>query len=162
MNVFKVYRGYRRFGLSFGLPMFFVDFGVGVPYTPTNLIRKLAGIGLDKGSWVVVRNGLNERGIGEFIEGLKYVGARVEVEGNGTNKTPGWFPIVDRWIVEYEKSGLFNYGALRPRQDMLVCKDELDLDKTEDLHALRVLVVDDPEAVWDKVKNREVRVYRNG
>ena len=160
MNVFRAYRGYRRFGLNYGLPVFFVDFGVGVSYTPTDLIRKLVGIGLDKGSWVVVRNSLGERGIGDFVEGLKYIGTRVEVEGNGTYKTPGWFPMVDRWIVYYREGGVFNYGALRARQDMLICEDEVDLEKTEKLLALRVLIVDDPEAVWDRVKDKEVRVYK--
>lgn len=160
MNVFKVHRGYRQFGLNYGLPVFFVECGVGVSYAPTDLIRKLVGIGLDKGSWVVIKNGLGERGVGDFVQGLKYIGTRVEVEGNSNNKTPGWFPSVDRWIVEYKKNGIFNYGALRARQDMLVHRNEVDLEETQDLHALRVLVVDNPEAVWDKVKDKEVRVYK--
>lgn len=160
MNAFKVHRGYRQFGLNYGLPVFLVECGVGVSYTPTDLIRKLVSIGLDKGSWVVVKNGLGERGIGDFVQGLKYIGTRVEVEGNGNSKTPGWFPMVDRWIVEYKEGGVFNYGALRARQDMLVHKSMYDLEKTEGLQALRVLAVDDPDTVWDKVKDKEVRVYR--
>lgn len=164
MNVFKVHKGYRKFGLNYGLPVFHVDMGFGVNYDPTEVIKKLMDMDLKEGSWVVVRNNpLKEKGIGVLVQGLKYIRMKVEIEDDGTSLAPGWFPQVDRWIIEY-KGDLFNYMALRPRQDMLTYRgNDIDkfLEETKDVQALRVLVVKDEDEVWDKVKDYNVRVYRN-
>lgn len=164
MNIFKIHKGYRKIGINYGLPVFYIDIGPGVGYEPTNVIRKLGSLGFDKGDWVVIRNNaLRERGIGVLVSGLKFVGARVEFEDDGTSVTPGWFPEVDRWVVDYRDNAVFNYNALRPRQDMLICNgNDLGdfLERTKSLQALRAIVVDDMDAVWDIVKNSNVRVYR--
>lgn len=164
MNIFKLHKGYRDFGVNYGLPVFHIDCGLGVNYNPLEVIRKLGNMGLGKENWVVIRNNpLGEKGIGVLVEGLKYVGARVEIECNGSDMCPGWFPKVDRWIVDWNEEGAFNYGALRARQDMLVYRGE-DIEgfieRTKDLLPLKAVVVDEVVEVWEKVKNSSLRVYK--
>ncbi len=160
MNVFKVYRGYREFGFNYGLPVFFVECGPGVNYDPVEVMKKMIDLGLKKGSWVVIKNGMEEKGVGVLVEGLKQVGCKVEVEANGFDKAPGWFPKVDRWIVEYVDRNSFNYGALR-RIDILFYKggDVIGfLEKTKDLQATKA-IIGDKEKLWDSIKDSEVRIY---
>jgi len=144
VNIFKLHRGYRGVGINFGLPVFYVDCGPGV-------------------AWVVIRNNpLEEKGIGILVEGLKYVRVKVEVECSGSSRCPGWFPKVDRWMVDWVEGGIFNYGSLRNRQDMLIYKGsrvEDFIEKTEDLQALRVVIAEDIYKVWDLVKDHDIRVY---
>lgn len=163
MNIFKLHRGYRGVGINFGLPVFYVDCGPGVGYDPVEVIKKLGHIGLGVGAWVVIRNNpLEEKGIGILVEGLKYVRVKVEVECSGSSRCPGWFPKVDRWMVDWVEGGIFNYGSLRNRQDMLIYKGsrvEDFIEKTEDLQALRVVIAEDIYKVWDLVKDHDIRVY---
>jgi len=125
-------------------------------------------MGLRRGGWVTLRNNpVGERGCGVLVEGLKHVGCRVEVEDGGLYGTPGWYPQADRWLIEYRKDSKFNYGALRPRQDMLIYKgDDVVgfLTETKDIQGLRAIVVKDRNSVWDLIKDWEIRVYeqRNG
>jgi len=120
-------------------------------------------LGLQKGNWVVLRNDpVGERGCGVLVMGLKQLGVRVEVEDNGLYGTPGWFPQVDRWIIWYHQNSKFNYGALRPRQDMLIYRgDDIVgfLEETDKLEILRAIITEDRKEVWDLVRTREVRVY---
>ena len=166
VNVFRLHRGYRKVGVNYGLPVWYVDVGPGVSYTAEELLKKLINMGMKRGDWVVVRNNpIKEKGIGYFVGGLNYIGVRVEVEDNGMSRTPGWFPKVDRWLVEYVEGGVFNYRALRNNVDMLLYKGsdvEEFLEKTRDLQALKGVLVDDVACVWEAVKNHNVRVYQSG
>ncbi len=165
MKVFKISRGYRKFGLGMGLPFFFIEMdGIGPDYTPEDLISKLGDMGLDIGGWVVLKGSpLNERSTGVLVKGLRFCRVNVEVEEGGNKITPGWFMDPNRWIIRWIEGGRFNYGVLRARQDMLVYegKDiEGFLEKTKDCLGLKVAIVDEPEEVWEQVKDHEVRVYR--
>lgn len=105
---------------------------------------------------------MGEKGCGVLVSGLKQLGVKIEVEDEGLFGTPGWFPQVDRWDVLYKEDSKFNYGAMRPRQDLLIYKgsDIVGfLSKTEDIQVLKAVVVKDRNEVWDIVKNWEVRVY---
>jgi len=161
MNIFKIWRGYRKFGISYGLPFFFVDTGPGVSYDPMKVIEKLRDLGLDTDMWVAIRgNALREQGMGTLVTGLKYCKVKIEVEENGTNLAPGWFPQVDRWLVDWIENSAFNYKALRPRQDLLIYKGEdiyKFLEKSKNCQALRVVITN--EDVWDAIKNYNIRVY---
>jgi len=163
MNVFRIHQGYRDVGLSYGLPTFYVDMGIGVGYGPLDIVKKLSILGLRKGSWVTIRNNpVGEKGCGVLVEGLRKVGCRVEVEDEGLYGAPGWYPQADRWIIEYSETSKFNYGVLRSRQDMLIYKgDDIAgfLAKTKDVQGLRAVVVKDRNAVWNLIKDLEVRVY---
>jgi len=164
MNIFRIHQGYRIVGIGYGLPVFYVDCGSGVSYKPEEVIGKLRKLGLDVGGWVVIRNNpVNEKDMGVLVRGLKSVKVKVEVEDDGKGGTPGWFPEADRWVVDWIINNKFNYGALRPRQDMLICRNgniENFLEETKTHIPLRAVMVDDRDKVWDMVKDcKEVRVY---
>lgn len=163
MKVFKIHQGYRRLGLGYGLPVFYVDLGFAITLTPEGVMEKLGEIGLATERWVVIRNNpLKEKGVGVLVSGLKFSKIKVELEVDGNDTTPGWFPDVDRWIVNWRPDGKFNYKALRPRQDILMGSQQdlrLFLSETRDLLALKAVVVDEPKEVWDLVKKYDVRVY---
>ena len=165
MNIFRIWQGYRDLGISYGLPVYFVDFGFGVSLQPADVGDRLLTLGLQRGEWVVLRNdSVGERGCGTLVSGLKHLGIKVEAEDSGAFGCPGWFPQVDRWIIWYKEDTKFNFGALRARQDMLIYKgdDPLTfLTKTKDVQALRAVIVKDKKAVWDMVKGKEVRVYED-
>jgi len=164
MRVLKIWRGYRKIGPSCGLPSFFVDFGFGLSLTPEDLLTKLDREHLFLGATIVLRNSpVKEKGVGILVEGLKSVNLRVEVEESGRTKDPLWFPKVDRWLVDWVKDSEFNLNAMRARQDLLLCRDINKLDEfiesTSKLRCLLGVISDNPESIWDKVKNTEVRVY---
>jgi len=163
MNVFQIWQGYRDIGINYGLPVFYVDFGIGVNYGAEDIARRLFTIGLRKDRWVTLRNNpVGERGCGVLVSGLKQLGIKIEVEDEGLYGTPGWFPSVDRWIMWYRESSKFNYGALRPRQDILIYKgDDIVgfLADTEKWDMLRAVVVKDKKEVWELIKDKEVRIY---
>lgn len=164
MNIFKIWKRYRDFGLSYGLPAYYIDCGPGVSYDPLEVVKKLVSEGLKKESLVVIRDGMRERGVGTLVSCLSQMGVKVEVEADGKDVTPGWFPQVYRWIVRYVKNNVFNYGALRRGQDMLIYQGgsiEDFLDTTKNFQSLRVVVVEDKDGIWDKVKNENVRVYES-
>ena len=163
MNIFRIHQGYRDIGINYGLPVFFVDFGIGVNYEPVEIARRLFTLGLKKGGWVTLRqNSVGERGCGVLVSGLKQLGIKVEIEDEGLYGTPGWFPQVDRWIIWYSKTSKFNYGALRPRQDILIYEGEDVLgflSATSQEQALLAIIVKDRKEVWELVKDKEIRVY---
>jgi len=166
VNVFKIHQGYRDLGISYGLPVYYVDFGVGVSYNPEQVANRLLTLGLQKGNWVVLRGSpVGEKGCGVLVSGLKHLGFKVEIEDEGAFGCPGWFPQVDRWILWYRDNTTFNYHALRARQDMLIYKGEDVLGfltKTKDVQALRAVVVKDKKEVWDIINNQgEVRIYED-
>jgi len=169
MQVFKIHQGYRDIGINYGLPVFYVDFGIGVNYNPEDIAKRLWTLGLRRGRWVTLRNNpVGERGCGVLVSGLKKLGVRVECEDESINKDPGWYPSVDRWIIWYNPDSKFNYGAMRPRQDMLMYKggDIVGfLAETEKWDVLRGIVLLDKEdkrgGVWDLIKDKEVRVYED-
>ena len=160
MNVFKIGKEIRKVGHRYGLPMWFVDCGLGVQYAPEDLVRKMASIGLQKGDWVVIRKGMQERGIGVLVEVLGYVGCGVEVEASSGDATPGWFTKAS-WIVQWSPNGRFNYGALRKGHDMLVCKEEElgDVLKRTNNTLIDVGLTLDGQVDFDKIWGSKVRVY---
>lgn len=165
MNIFKIHRDIRRVGFGYGLPLWFIDCGLGVNYKPEDVIRKLATMGMQKGDWVAVRGGLSEKGIGTLIDVLKYVGCRVEVEAFGKHETPAWFTRADRWTVYWTCNGRFNYNGLRRGQDMLICKkEELDAFLTEIGHndLIDKGLILDGEVDFDTIWKHKMRVYEHG
>ena len=165
MQVFKIHSGYRDIGINYGLPVFYVDFGVGVNYNAEDIAKRLYAIGLKKGRWVTLRNNpVGERGCGILVSGLKQLGVRIECEDEGLHGDPGWFPQVDRWIIWYKEGSKFNYGALRPRQDILMYKgnDIVGfLADTEKWDMLRGIIVKDRNEVWETIKDYGIRVYED-
>jgi hypothetical protein len=166
MNIFRVHQGYRELGISYGLPVFFVDCGVGMSLTPKDVADRLIILGLQKGDWIVLRGDpVGEKGCGVFVSGSKQLGFRIEVEDNGAFGCPGWFPQADRWILWYRKDSPYNYGALRARQDMLIYRgDDVPgfILATKDVQALKAVIVKDKKEVWDIVRNKgEIRVYED-
>jgi len=165
MQVFKIWQGYRDIGINYGLPVFYVDFGVGMNLSPEDIAKRAWTIGLRKNRWITFRNNpVGERGCGILTSGLKQLGVRVEAEDDGSHGTPGWYPQVDRWIIWYHEGSKFNFGAMRPRQDMLMYKgDDIVgfLSETEKWDALRGIIVPIREHIWDLIKDYEVRVYED-
>jgi len=164
MRVLKIWRGYRKIGPSCGLSSFFVDFGFGLSLTPEELLTKLDKEHLFLGATIVLRNSpVKEKGVGILVEGLKSVNLRVEVEESGRTKDPLWFPKVDRWVVDWSTNPEFNYNALRPRQDLLLCRDITKLtsfiEATSKMRCLLGVISNSPDNLWEAVKNTEVRVY---
>lgn len=120
MNIVSIKRGIRRVGLNYGLPMFFIECGCGPSCKLEDSIKELGSKGACKNDWVCILNGAEEKGVGTFVEAVRHLGLRVEVEASGTDLTPGWFPSVNTWTVYWEPKPVFNYGALRNRQDILL------------------------------------------
>ncbi len=125
MNVFQISKGIRTIGYNCGVPCWFIDCDLGVNYQPEDLLRKLVSMGLQEKDWVVIRNGLAEKGIGTFVDALGYVHCQSEVEAYGRNQTPAWFTKASRWLVYADGRTIFNFGALRRGQD-IVLSDNLD------------------------------------
>ena len=161
MNIFKIHRGIRKVGHNYGLPVWFVDCGLGVSYKPEELLRKLATLGLHKTDWVVVRGGMSERGVGTFVDALKYVGCRVEVEAGGSDPTPAWYTKADRWTIYWDGNTVFNFGAMRRGQDMLVGKDDSFLDEMGSDDKLDKGFISNGTVNFDKLWAGKVRVYDN-
>lgn len=123
MNVFSIDRQIRQVGLNYGLPVWVIEFGLGSSYTPEDLLRELASRGIQEKDWIVVKNGLDQKGVGTFVDAIGYVHCRSEVEAHGRDKTPTWFTKADRWTVYYDGSKSFHFGALRRGQDIILSED---------------------------------------
>lgn len=156
MNVFKLHKGIRKIGYNYGLPVWYVDCGLGVNYQPEELLKKLAALGLQEKDWVVVREGLDERGLGTFVDALGYIHCKSEVEAYGRNRTPGWFNKADRWTVYRDGEEIFNFGSLRRGQDMLIYQKAEDV-KPNDLVEQGLLI--DGDFDLDEIFKHRVRVY---
>jgi hypothetical protein len=156
MNVFKIHRGIRKIGYNYGLPCWFVDCDLGVSYQPEELLKKLATTGLKEKDWIVIRNGLGEKGLGVFVDAIGYIKCKSEVEAFGRHRTPGWFNKADRWTVYWDGNETFNFGSLRRGQDMLIYQRVEDI-KPNDLVEQGLLVSDqvDLAEIW----KYRVRVY---
>ena len=158
-----MHRGYRKIGPSCGLPVFYVDMGFGLNLTVEEILMRLEKMGLFLGAMIIFRgNPLREKGMGVLVEGIKSINLKAEIEEDSTRRDPLWFPKVDRWVVDWTESPEFNYGVLRPRQDLLLCRNgQVDrfLESTVKIGCLKGLIVDNAEEVWEKVKNYDVRVY---
>ena len=163
MNIFQIHRGYRKIGPGYGLPVFYIDIGFGMSLPIEEILMRLSKLGAYVGATVVFRGSpLKEKGIGILVEGLKSVNLKVEVEEDGTHRDPLWFPKVDRWIVDWIEKNEFNYRVLRPRQDLLLCRNgSLDefIPQTSKLMCLRGVISNSPDKVWDRVKSKDIRVY---
>ena len=161
MNVFQVEKGIRKVGLNYGVSCILIDCGIGVNYSNEELLKKLVGMGLRKGSLVVIRDGMGQRGIGAFVSALKYLNMRVEVEAGGGAIVPGWFPEVTFWLVRWIPKGLFNYSALRPRQDLLVYGgDSIEefIENTKSVIAERGII--GGEVPLDLLYTNNIRYYK--
>lgn len=156
MNVFKIHRGIRKVGYNYGLPVWFVNCGLGVNYSPEELLKKLAVMGLHEKDWVVVRNGLSEKGSGVFADALGYVKCKSEIEAHGSDQTPSWFSKVDRWTVYWDGNEAFNFGSLRRNQDMIIYQKAEDI-KPNDLIEQGLIL--DGQVDFDTVMRNRVRVY---
>ena len=164
MNVFKIYKDVRKVGQNYGMPMCFIDCGLGMNYKIEEVVGKLGKEGLKKGDWVLIRNGMSEKGVGLLVEGLKFIGLKVEVETVSSDRTPGWFLKVDTWTVFYNGSKIFNFGALRPRQDMVISKgDRLEgmLEQVKGLSQVDKGVILDGQIDFNILFNNKVRVYKD-
>ena len=163
MNVSKIWWGYREIGPSYGLPVIFVKAG-NTQHSPETLMEEMRKMGLNIKQLVVLTGfGTEDKGIATLVEGLKLCKVSVEFECGGLEKMPAWFTRVDRWFVEWLEEGLFNYTGLRTKQDMLTYKGtkiEKFLTETEGIGALRGLLVPNPEALFERVKGQNVRVYK--
>lgn len=157
MQVFKLHKGVRKVGYNYGVLCWFVDCGLGVNYQPEELLKKLAVMGLKEKDWVVVRNGLSEKGIGVFIDALSYVHCKSEVEAKGSQQTPGWFNKADRWTVYWDGNETFNFGSLRRGQDMLIYSS-VDQIKPNDLIEQGLLT--NGQVDLDQIWQYKVRVYQ--
>jgi len=163
MNIFKIYLGYRLLGTNYGLPVTFIEVGMGVNYTPEKLVEKLSRLGLGKESWVVLKgNAARERGVGVIVQVLKYIGIRLEVEDDSNSMAPSWLPEVDRWIVDWTETPKFTYDALRIRQDIILYKGE-DIESfvrdSKKHQAIKAILVNNREEVYERIKGTGVRVY---
>lgn len=123
MNVFQITKEIRDVGHNYGRPMWVVEFGLGASYSMIDLINKLISTGMPDRSWLLLRNGMDERGLGVLVDALTRVGCRVEVEAYGRHTTPGWFTKATTWTVMWDDREVFNFTALRKGQDMLICKE---------------------------------------
>lgn len=164
MNVFKIHKGIREVGLNYGVPVIFVDCGIGVNYSTEDLVKKLVGMDLRKGSLVVIRDGMSQKGIGTFVSALKYLNIRVEVEATSRDSTPGWFPEASYWMVRWLPGGTFNQMALRARQDLLLFEGR---DINEFVKATEKVVVErgmvlDGQTLIETLYAHGIRVYRKG
>ena len=168
MNVFKIHRGVREVGITYGLPVWFIDFGPGLSLEPEKVVEKMLGMGLDSGMWVVLKNKpLTQKGIALLIQGLVACKVAIEVEDSGSGFAPPWFTSVTRWMVNWKLENTFNYGALRSKQDMLLLQSQdigsLDrfLLETQELLCLRAIICngDKKEEVFNRVKDFGVRIY---
>lgn len=121
MNIFQIHRGIRQVGLNYGLPVLFIDCGLGMSLKPEDVVRKLSTHNIRRGSWVTIRNGISEKGLGILVDAIKYVGCLVEVETETRYAAPTWFPRADRWLVHWRGGTAFNLGALRKGHDLLIC-----------------------------------------
>jgi hypothetical protein len=165
MHIFKIHKGYREIGLNYGLPVIFVDFGIGLNYNSYDTVEKIISMGPTKGGWVVLRNNpLGEAGCGVLVSYLKKIGLRVELEDEGLLGSPNWFFEVDHWIEWWSPNIKFNLGGLRLRQDLLMYKGndiEKFLTSTDGFQVSRAIIVKDKKLVWELVKDRDVRVYED-
>jgi len=113
----KIWEGIRQEGLNYGLPMLFIELGLGPSFQPEELVREV--LTTTKCKWVCLIGEETTRvGMGTLVKGLSSVNLSTEIEVSGSSKDPGWLHTVDRWIVDYVENGNFNYGALRS-QDMI-------------------------------------------
>ena len=123
MNIFTIDKQIRQVGYNYGIPVWVVECGLGTSYTPEDLLRQLAIMGMQEKNWVVIKNGLEQKGIGTFVDALGYVHCWSEVEATGRNKTPAWFTKASRWTVFWDGNRTFNFGALRRGQDIILSED---------------------------------------
>jgi len=123
VQVFSISRQIRQIGYNYGLPVWVVEFGLGSTYTPEDLLRDLASKGIQEKDWIVVKNGLDQKGVGTFVDAIGYIHCRSEIEAQGRDKTPAWFTKSDRWTVFWDGSHNFNFGALRRGQDIILSED---------------------------------------
>ncbi len=156
MYIVTIKRGIRRVGLNYGLPMWFVECGFGPTYKPEEAIQELGKVGAARGDWVCVLNGMKERGVGAFAEGLRAMSLRSEFEASSGDMTPGWYTTVSSWIVWWLPNGVFNYGAMRPRVDILIYKGN-EIEKF--LQEATKFPVDKGIVSKDEVVIRGVRTY---
>jgi len=129
MYIFNIHKGLRKYGLNAGLPVIYIDCGLGRSMSPEDVLRSLSSMKLLRHSWVVIRDGATEKGVSTLIDFLSQVGCRVEVEIGSKTPTPKYFTKASRWTVIWQGSSNFNLNALRKGQDMLICSSIEELSE---------------------------------
>lgn len=167
MNIISIERGLRQVGLNSGTPTFFIYPGPGRRRLAEELLVELRDKGINVKMWVsFMRGSLAERDIGSLVKACKDCRLLVEVEADGSVQEPMmWFTSVDRWTVYWQQPTIFNYGALRARQDLLLFEGSMDmlgvfLKDTEKLPAVKGIVTEDPTTMFEVVKDWPVRIYK--
>ena len=164
MKIFGIEQRYSDFGISYGLPIWCIIHGFTQTIDPIQLVDNMIRMGLQPNSWVKLTDGImREQGFGTLLKALKAVKCYIEVEDNGTGKTPGEvFNLVNRYIIEWPSSQ-FNIGALRPMTDLLVYKGteyEKFISETVRESSIKIIQCPDPQKIWEIVKNTNIRVYK--
>lgn len=165
MNIFSIDRKVRKLGINYGLVMWEVDCNFGISYKPDQAVLEMGKKGGGRGDWVYIVNGLKERGISTFVEGLKFIGFKVEMEASSLSGIPMWYPTIDTWTVFWEGEGTFNLKALRPRVDIAIFKG-LSLQEitgfTKDCLCEKGLIVDNYENLdMENLLRTKVRLYKS-
>lgn len=161
MYVFQITKEIRNVGYGYGTPMWVVEFGLGVDYQPVDLAKKLISMGMVENSWVFLRKGMRQKGLGLLVDVLNRISCQAEVEATGGNPTPGWFTKAARWTVWWTGEEVFNFTALRRGQDMLIAPNLQD-EKVAQLARSGVVdvgIFTSKELSLDDLLDKRVRVY---
>lgn len=134
IEVSKLYEGLRQEGLSTGIPMTFVELGSGIDYTDEELLSELIKSTKFKGEWIcLLGKDTLKTGMGSFVKGLAKCLFHVEMESDGSEKDPGWFQYVDRWVVDYRPASRFNYLGLRTQDHVrFVLDNNSDIEEVKE------------------------------
>jgi hypothetical protein len=163
MNVFSLQKDIRPYGFNCGLPVMSVTFGPGLNIAPEELVTKMAIKGLRKGGWVLLKEGLGERGLVTVVDALKFMSVGVEIECSTSGEAPKFFPKVDKWTLLYKPKGSFSLGQLRPKQDIVLCETSELPGMLKALqgysHVDRGILVRDTNWSIDEAWENKVRVY---
>jgi len=164
MKIFGIEHKYSDFGISYGLPMWYIISGFVQTIDPIVLVDTMIKEGLKPNSWVRLTDGImREQGFGTLLKALKALKCYIEVEDNGLGKTPGEvFNLVNRYIIEWPSTN-FNIEALRPMTDILVYKGtdySTFLKETERQNSIKVIQCSDPQSLWNLIKNINIRIYK--
>lgn len=113
LDIKKIYEGIRREGLNSGIPMTFVELGLGREYPePEALVGEL--IKNSRFQWICfLGQDTTQVGMGTIVRGLHQCSQNVEIEIEAGRKDPGWIHSASRWVVDYSVDAIFNYQILR-------------------------------------------------
>lgn len=167
MNVISIERGLRLVGLNYGTPTFFIYPGPGRRRLADDFLGELRDLGINVKMWLAfMRGSLQERDVGTLVKAAKDCRLMVEMEADGSVREPmTWFNSVDRWTVYWQRNTVFNFGALRARQDLLLYDGPIEqvgdfLKNTEKLPPIKGVIASDPKMAFEMLKDWPVRIYK--